>query len=99
MFPLLQLDAAVCGWSWSGGGQKLLINKDISVLGKNSSGQVSSLDICRSTCKVERHVDNSRPIINRHPLSCVVFDPFFTRNTDISLVAHRHSYQGTATDG
>jgi hypothetical protein len=57
MFPLLQFDAALSvagaglSYIW---GQKLLINKDISVLGKNSSGQESSLDIRRSSCKVER---------------------------------------------
>jgi hypothetical protein len=99
MFPLLQFDAAV---SVAGAclsyirGQKLPINKDISVLGKNSSGQVSSLDICRSSYEVERYVDNSRSIVNRHRFSCVVCDPFFTCMTDIGLVAHRHSYQGAA---
>jgi hypothetical protein len=38
------------------GGRKFLIRKDISVVGKNSSGQKFSLDICRSSCKVERYV-------------------------------------------
>jgi hypothetical protein len=44
-------------------------------VGKNSSGQVSSLDICRSSCKVERHVDNFRSIVNPHHFSCMVCDP------------------------
>jgi hypothetical protein len=78
MFPLLQLDAAVsvagAGLSYIGE-QKLLVNKDFSVVGKNSSGQVSSLDICRSSCKVERHVDNFRSIVNRNRFSCMVCDP------------------------
>jgi hypothetical protein len=69
MFPLLQLDAAVsvagAGRSYIGE-QKLLINKYISVAGKNSSVQVSSLDICRSSSKVARYVDNSRSIVIRH---------------------------------
>jgi hypothetical protein len=78
------------------GEQKLLINKDISVVGKNSSGQVSSLDICRSSCRVARHVDNSMSIVNRHRFSCIVCDPCFTCTTDIGLVAHRHSYQGAS---
>jgi hypothetical protein len=63
-------------------GQRLSSTK-ISVAGKNSSGQESSLDISRSSCKVERHVDNSRSIVNH-------------RFSDIGLVAHRHSYQGAA---
>jgi hypothetical protein len=99
MFPLLQSDAAVsvagAGLSYIGG-QKLHINKDISVVGKNSTGQESSLDICRSSSKVERDVDKSRLIVNRHGFSCVVCDPCFIRMIDISLVAHRHSYKGAA---
>jgi hypothetical protein len=78
LFPLLQLDAAVsvagAGLSYIGE-QKILIKKDISVVGKNSSGQVSSLHICMSSCKVERHVDNFRSIVNRHRFSCMVCDP------------------------
>jgi hypothetical protein len=99
VFPLLQFDAALSvagaglSYIW---GQKLLINKDISVLGKNSSGQESGLDICRSSCKVERHIDNSRSIVNRHRFSCVVCDPCFTCMIDIGSVAHKHCYQGAA---
>jgi hypothetical protein len=99
MFPLLQFDAAVseagAGLSYTRG-QKFLIDKDISVLRKNSSGQESSLDICRRSCKAERHVDNSRSIVNRHRFSCVVCDPWFTCMIDMDLEAHRHSYQGAA---
>jgi hypothetical protein len=99
MFPLLQSDAAVsvagAGLSYIDG-QKILIDKDISVVGKNSSGQESSLDICRSSCRVERHVDNARSVVNGHRFSCVVCDPCFTCTIDIGLVAHRHSYQGAA---
>jgi hypothetical protein len=96
---LLQFDAAVseagAGLSYIGE-QKLLINKNISVVGKNSSGQVSGLDICRRSCKVERYVDNFRSIVNRHRFSCMVYDPCFTCTTDIGLVAHRYSYPGAA---
>jgi hypothetical protein len=79
MFPLLQFDAAisVAGGDLSYiGEQKLPNNKDISFVGKNSIGQESSLDICRSSCRVERHVDNSRSVVNGHRFSCVVCDPW-----------------------
>jgi hypothetical protein len=95
MFPLLHFDAAVSvagaglSYIW---GQKPLINKDISVVGKNPSGQESSLDICRSSCKLDRYVDNSRSIVNRHRFSCVVCNACFTSMIDVCLVAHRHSY-------
>jgi hypothetical protein len=86
MFPLLQFDVGVSmagaslSYVW---GQKPLINKDVSVVGKNSSGQESSLDICRSSCRVQRHVDNSRSIVNGHRFFLRGFDPCFTYTTDI----------------
>jgi hypothetical protein len=66
--------------------------QNISVVGKNSSGQESSLDICRSSCKVERNVDNTMSIVNRHQFSRVVCDPCFTCTTDKGLVAHTHTH-------
>ena len=50
VFALLSLAAA--GSVCDVGGQKFLIREDISVVGENSSGHKSSLDICRSGCKV-----------------------------------------------
>jgi hypothetical protein len=99
MFQLVQFEASVsvagAGLSYIGG-QKFLINIDTSVVGKHSSGQESSLDICWSSCKGKRPIDNSRSILNGHRFSCVVCDPCFTCKTDIALVAHRHSYQAAA---
>jgi hypothetical protein len=91
-------DCSVCGWSWSVLCRRTETphQQNISVVGKNSSDQESSLDICRSSCKVERYVDNTRSIVNRHQFSRVVCDPCFTCTTDIGLVAHRRSYSGAA---